>query len=364
MKVFVSSVVKGMEADRDAAARAARALKHEVLRSEDFGASPSTPQQVCLGGVRAADVVLLLLGERYGAVQPSGLSPTHEEFREAKDRCSVLVFVKANASREPQQEQFLTEVQAWGSGLYTARYSDPEDLRDAVTSALHQLELSRKTGPVDPVEMLARAKQSFPRRTGSDARLIVCVVGAPAQQILRPADIEEPALAKDLTRELLFGTVALFHPRQGTQDRIADDRLEVVQDDRSVAIDPMGTVTIQLPAQEDGNGSFMLGLLEEFVMEQAEAALRFADWLLAKVDPTHRIQEVAPVVGLVGASHLGWKTRDEQRRSPNTASIGLGSGDEIEVHLQPPNRRREVLHTDPRRLAEDLLVLLRRRKRR
>jgi hypothetical protein len=54
MKVFISSVISGMEEYREAAAKAARILKHEVLRSEDFGASPATPQRVCLAGVRAA----------------------------------------------------------------------------------------------------------------------------------------------------------------------------------------------------------------------------------------------------------------------------------------------------------------------
>jgi hypothetical protein len=139
---FISSVVSGMEAYRDAAARAARMLRHEVIRSEDFGASPSTPQRVCLAGVRAADLVLLLLGKRYGVAQASGLSPTHEEFREAKDRCPVLVFVEKTADREEAQEQFVKEAQGWGSGLYTAAFSSPEELQEAVVSGMHQLELA------------------------------------------------------------------------------------------------------------------------------------------------------------------------------------------------------------------------------
>jgi hypothetical protein len=82
MKVFISSVIRGFEAYRDAASRAARALHHEVKRAEDFTAS--------------------------------------------------------------------------------ARFSNPEGLRDQVTAALRDLELSRAVGPLDETEMLNRARSSLP----------------------------------------------------------------------------------------------------------------------------------------------------------------------------------------------------------
>ena len=56
-------------------------LGHTVIAAEDFGASQSSPQQVCLAAVREADIVGLLLGERHGIPQTSGLSPAHEEYR-------------------------------------------------------------------------------------------------------------------------------------------------------------------------------------------------------------------------------------------------------------------------------------------
>ena len=52
-----------------------------MIAAEDFGASPSSTQQVCLAAVHEADIVGLLLGERHGIPQTSGLSPTHEEYR-------------------------------------------------------------------------------------------------------------------------------------------------------------------------------------------------------------------------------------------------------------------------------------------
>src|SRR3712207_3309685 len=107
MKVFISSVIGGMEGYRDAAERGIRAVGHEPRRAEDYGASPETPQRRCLEGVRDADVVVLLMGERYGQPQDSGLSPTHEEYEEAKERKPVLAFVQRETRRETRQDAFL-----------------------------------------------------------------------------------------------------------------------------------------------------------------------------------------------------------------------------------------------------------------
>jgi hypothetical protein len=365
VKVFISSVVSGMEEYRDAAAKAARTLKHDVLRSEDFGASPTTPQRVCLAGVRAADVVLLLIGHRYGVPQASGLSPTHEEFRDAQERGTILVFVQKGLDREEPQEAFLREVQSWSSGLYTSSFTTAEDLRDAVTTALHELELARRAGPIDPTEMLSRAKGFLEGdRSGfGHATLRLVVVGGPVQQVLRPAELERPDLAREISQQALFGPAAIFETESGTKQEIRGDQLELRQERRSLSLDQLGTVSIQMPAEEDVERSHLPVLVEEFISEQIEAALNFAGWLLDHVDPTHRLQEVAPVLSLSDAGYLGWRTRAENRRNPNTVSMGIGTRDALTVHLRPATRRREALLKDAKKLAEDLIVLLRREKR-
>ena len=117
-----------MEEYRDAAAAAARSLSHEVIRAEDFGSSAETPQTACLAAVRHADVVVLLVGARYGAVQSSGLSATHEEYREARERCPVLVMVQETDQRDEAQGRFLDEVRDWSEGHYTEAFSDSQQL--------------------------------------------------------------------------------------------------------------------------------------------------------------------------------------------------------------------------------------------
>lgn len=98
-RVFLSSVVTGFEEYREAAADAIATLGHEVVRSEQFGVRPDTPQRACLGELRSTELVVLVLGARYGFVNPvSGLSATHEEFREAAATKPVLVFIQGGVA--------------------------------------------------------------------------------------------------------------------------------------------------------------------------------------------------------------------------------------------------------------------------
>src|SRR5438105_14686848 len=180
MKVFISSPIHGLEPFRAAAARAAAALRHEAKRSEDFGAAADTPQQACLAGARWADVVVLLLGARYGERQPSGLSATHEEYREAKSRCPVLAFVECGVERDAAQQEFIAEVRGWAGGVLTGDFGSPEELQDAVTRALHELELTQQAGSVDEGEMADRARALIPDRYGlQGAALCVATAGGP-----------------------------------------------------------------------------------------------------------------------------------------------------------------------------------------
>jgi hypothetical protein len=219
--------------------------------------------------VRAADVVLLLIGHRYGTPQASGLSPTHEEFRDAQERGTILVFVQKGLDREEPQEAFLREVQSWSSGLYTSSFTKAEDLRDAVTTALHELELARRAGPIDPTEMLSRAKAIVEGdRSGfGHATLRLVVVGGPVQQVLRPAELERPDLAREISQQALFGPAAIFETESGTKQEIRGDQLELRQERRSLSLDQLGTVSIQMPAEEDVERSHLpvLGRVSDLV---------------------------------------------------------------------------------------------------
>lgn len=360
MKVFISSVIQGLGTYRDVAAEAATVLRHEVTRSEDFGARADTPQQACLAGVRWADVVVLLLGARYGEPQPSGISATHEEYQEAKARGRVLAFVQRNVEREEPQERFVEEVRGWAGGVFTGEFTTADELRDAVTRALHEVELADQVGPLDEGEMVERVQALIPERYGFQvATLCLATTCGPRQQTRRPAELEDPALARELHREVLLGDDAVFERTEGVQTRIEGDALILEQRRASLLVDSLGSVRLTWPAT-DPDGANLPALIEEEVGDQLSRSLRLAAWILDRVDPVRRLTHVTPTVGLLSAAYVGWRTREEQAANPNSMPMPMNVRDREVIGLAPAVRPRGALTYEVRELVEDLLALMRR----
>ena len=186
MKVFISSVISGFESYREAAVSAVESLGYAVIRAEDFGASASSPQEACLAGVRQADLTILLLGERYGAAQGSGLSATHEEYREGQGRQPVLPFVQEQVDYEAAQAKFIREVQGWETGNLTVGFTTKDELRSAVTKGLHAHAVSAASGSVDEQELLALAEAgvddpSASKFFGGDPEVVLSLAAGASQ---------------------------------------------------------------------------------------------------------------------------------------------------------------------------------------
>jgi hypothetical protein len=361
MKVFISSVISGFEEYRDIAAAAARSLGHEVIRAEDFGSSPDSPQRTCLGGVREADVVVLLLGGSYGAVQSSGLSATHEEYVEARTRCPVIVLVEEGVTRERAQEAFIADVRDWAEGHYTEGFADIDSLRNAVVGSLHRIELARATGPVDSNEMLQRAIDLLPSdRQNIGAVLTVVVTGGPLQSVLRPAELEDKELSQRLHKEALFGQVPVLNAKDGTETLIEGDSLSLQQKGGRVTLNEQGSMIVKMMLESPVSG--LPVIIEEEVRDGIRNALVYCSWVLDQIDTVGRISHCAIVVE-ISDGYMGWRTRSEHMSSPNQVSVpmAMGSGEHQPVHLSPPHRARAALRLESDRLAEDLTVLLRRR---
>lgn len=362
MKVFISSVISGMEDYREAAARAVRALGHEVIRAEDFGAQPESPQVACLAGVRQADAVILLMGGRYGAPQSSGLSATHEEYREARERRPVLVMVQDGVQREAEQDAFVREVQDWAQGHYTNAFADTDRLRDAVTRALHDLELAHATGPVDSDEMLRRAVSLLPNERhgySGSPRIALALTGGPVQTVLRPAQLEAPELRERLQQTALFGEAAVLTTRQGTETRIDQDTLVFEQPDRSLGVSETGSVWIAAALRAPDTG--LPVIIEEEVSAAITRFLAFANAALAHIDPVNRLSHVALAATIIDAAHMAWRTRAEHAQSPNNVTMNIFSDGAPEpAHLSPPHRTRSALRLNAAELTQDLTVRLRR----
>lgn len=362
MKVFISSVIAGLEEYRAAAREAAESLGFTVIAAEDFGASPSSPQQVCLDGVRQSDVVVLLLGVRYGTPQRSGLSPTHEEYREARGRKPVLIFVQTGVTREPDEDKLVEEVSGWEGGQYREPFDSPTSLRAGVTGALHRWVLTQQAGPVNEAELAARAVALLPQRsphTAGSPFLHVAVAGAPPQQVLRPSDLGDPALQAAMQQEALFGERPVFDRSQGVEVIVSGATLIVRQPKAEITVEERGSVRVSRPARNAGGWAAGIpSLVEEDVRDRVESAIRYTGWVLDRTDPTRRLSRVALACRLDGVGYLPWRTRAEVAASPNRATMGFVGREAADS--PPVVLPRAALLMNAAIQAEDITVQLRR----
>lgn len=363
MKIFISSLISGMEPIRAAAKAAVLSLGHEPVMAEDFLSQANSPQVACLSGIRQSALVVLILGERYGAPQGSGLSATHEEYEEAKTTRPVIAFVQEGISPEPAQADLLREIQGWDGGRFRGPgFRSPEQLRDLITRAIHHHEMANAARPLDEFEMLRNAIARLPKEDRGYQRmehmLQVSIMPGPTQQLLRPSAIEDGALKQDLIQAALFGANAIFDVGSGTKGAVRGEALVLEQDQARVVLEPTGAVLLALPLPRP-SGSFG-GVIEEDVAEALGKALRYATWLWDRVDPTERLTHAAPVVSLSGSGHLLWRTREEHARTGNSVSYSMLDRNPGPISLTPPVRPRAALRFEAAELISDFVTLMRR----
>ncbi|MFE5336082.1 DUF4062 domain-containing protein [Isoptericola sp. NPDC056573] len=138
MRAFISSVRRGLEAERDALPGLIHALGHQPIAFEQFTAQPVPSREACLKGVADADVYILLLGPYYGYRFPeTNQSPTHDEWMAAKAAGKpVFVFRKEGVGVEPDQATFIQQVGDYGAGSFYATFSDVAELLTEVARAI------------------------------------------------------------------------------------------------------------------------------------------------------------------------------------------------------------------------------------
>ena len=364
MRVFISSVIAGFGEFRAAAAQAAVDLGHEVLRAESLTASDATPEQACLALERSADVAVVLLGARYGPIQRSGLSATHEEYRDARERMPVLVFAQEGMSAEDAQRAFIAEVREWAGGRFSGSFSSPEALRAAVTRGLHELAISRAGGQADAAETAPRAHDAL-RTLDVPGRhaLALAVAGGPRQQILRPAQLEDQIFRDSMLQRAMFGATPIFDSRAATEDHTDRGVLVIEQARSQLRLYGDGTVVVVDPTLRRPPPAGLLGgmvLIEEDVRDGIALSLRFIGSLLDEIDPTRRLPTVSVSAALVGAQHTAWRTRADHAANPNTMNPNMFAPDRVVADLPPPARPRAALTHQAEEIAVDLMVLVRR----
>lgn len=363
MKIFLSSAIAGYEVFRDAAARQAIALDNQVKRAEDFAASPLSPQTTCLQGVRWCEGLLLILGGRYGEPQESGLSPTHEEYREARNEKVVFAFVQSGIDPEPRQRAFIEEVQKWSLGEYTGGFATASDLEQEVTRALHRYDLAMVGGVVQASDLIALADELEGAQHGHGRQsptLSLTVVGGPVHELLRPAKLGDSDLIRDVHYQALLGDWAVLNPEDGVDTSVGDNRLTLAQTGASVVVDQTGAIRIVQPASERGERLrvSLPALIEESVTSKLGASLRLASWILDRIDPTMKLTEWYARATLDNAANMAWRTSAEHLANPSSMTLSSQSGP-VFAEASPSIQKRGALRYQVDDVVQDMIVRLR-----
>lgn len=363
MKIFISSLISGMTEIRRAAREAVEILGHEAVMAEDFVAGPTSPQVACLSGLRGSAIVLLILGHEYGAKQVSGLSATHEEYRDAKGQRPIIAFRQAGSTSDADQLEFIGEVESWEAGLFRGAFASPEDLRGKITRALHEWEVSRASSPLDANELLAEAIGQLPEETRgfsqSGLSLWLSIASGPRQAILRPSELEAPQLRADLMKEAMFGAYPIFDPKNGSDTDIAENSVTLFQGKQGAAarISSYGDLLVKVPISNSRDGFVVI---EEQANNALQSALGYSTLVLDRLDQTQRISTVALAVALRGSDMIVWRSQAEHDKSPNSYTMGMGQADRKPVHLSPAHKARSALTYDLHAISEDFITLIRR----
>ncbi|MER7694223.1 DUF4062 domain-containing protein [Streptomyces sp. NPDC097610] len=145
MRIFISSVRKGLEEERDALPGLIRALGHTPVLFEDFSAQTTPSRQACLAALDSADVCVFLLGPSYGHVfRETGQSATHDEWVAAKTAGKPRwVYRKLDVTFENAQQDFARTVEAYATGVFRDSFHDTAEL---LTKVVHKVK-EGESGP-------------------------------------------------------------------------------------------------------------------------------------------------------------------------------------------------------------------------
>lgn len=136
--VFISSVMAELAEERKAVAAALEGLGFRVRWFEAFGGRDDPADAAYVSEVEASDIYLGLLGDEYGAMLPSGFSPTHEEYLAGKSAGKRVSFwVRGeDSSRSGHARNFLSEVRVFH---VTGRFDGVDDLPAKVELRLREM---------------------------------------------------------------------------------------------------------------------------------------------------------------------------------------------------------------------------------
>lgn len=136
--IFVSSEMRDLRDIRRSLADGLRREGFQIVMFEDLGGRDEDAETAYLTGVAKSHIYLGLIGDRYGTILQNGDSPTHVEYREARERgLRISVWLQADDSqRDSRSRDLVQEIQVFHT---TGSFREADDLLAAVLNRLREM---------------------------------------------------------------------------------------------------------------------------------------------------------------------------------------------------------------------------------
>ncbi len=174
VRVFVSSTLGELAAEREAASAAIRQLRLTPVLFE-LGARPYPPRDLYRAYLKQSDIFIGIYAESYGWVGPGmEVSGLEDEYRLSADK-PRLVYTKKTSQREPRLTSLLEAIRAEGVVSYR-QFTDAGELGALVADDLALLLTERFVSPsaslpAAPLPVCVTARRATARRATARAAL-------------------------------------------------------------------------------------------------------------------------------------------------------------------------------------------------
>ncbi len=334
-RIFVSSVIDGFEAFRDAARRGIEAGGAEPVMVEDFPSLGTSPRNACLDGIESCDYLASIVGERGGWTAPSGQLVVEEEFEYARRRNRpVLAFIQ-DVSRDTSAEKFVRALSDYVSGGFRTTFRTPAELQRQVERAV-----SERIGTMIPRTSQERDLGSyFPesRRDYSSMTILRCVfVPERDEEVVDPVRISSSELRQQIYELGHASNVGFFsyaHPKTASLEgstlvieQIPTGGRHGEGEYARLALSEAGAVVVDANVTGRVRRGDRASMLDSMVVaiEDVESVLagsfRVAEALYRTLDPFERHERLHYNVGISGLGHRMLE-RNPQARSGMTMSM-------------------------------------------
>lgn len=315
-RIFISSLARGeMSAVRAAARAAVESLDMRPVMFETQPASAEGSRRALLDQVGTCDALLLLVGAEYGEPGERGVSPTEEEFQQARDRgVDVLPLVQEDVDRVPAEHEFLARVRGtWEQGHFTGTFTGAGDVAFAAVKALSAWQRGRSGGDPAPVavERVIELARGDERRGmvhgGSKLRVV-------ATPVLNGPLIDAVALGdRVLLLEQLAGAArasGLVSQAMGIDAAVEHDRVRLTAQGQREALNLIvgldGSVVGEGPVGGDQMGFGGMVVRADRARDVIDRTAVFAQRVWQVIDTRDEVRNVLLAAAVPEAEHKTW----------------------------------------------------------